>query len=116
MTLKDPTSDLYQAVALHAKRIPLANARSSMPTLIRAASRGEVFEIFNAKNEDAPTALLLSPDVLRQRISPRVRRTLAQLVESLPFKRHGSPRLSAELPDDEAPLIRLPKTTGKAAA
>lgn len=95
-------------VTFDARRVSVASARSDMPRLVRATSDGDVFLIYNAKNDDAPTAILVSPDVLRQQItSPRLRRNLRDLVDALPFKRRGAPRLRADLPDDEAPPLRL---------
>lgn len=98
------------------KRVSVADARSEMPRLVRAAGSGDVFEIYNAKNLDAPTAVLVGPEVLRQHgvAASRKRRTLRELVDSLPFKRHEAPRLRAALPDDDAPALRL-RAVAKAA-
>lgn len=102
-------------VVLSVKRVSVADARSQMPRLVRATLHGDVFEIYNAKNEEAPSAVLVGPEMLRQQIvSPRQRRSLRELVDSLPFKRQGALRLRAELPDDVAPSLQLRGATNKA--
>lgn len=90
-------------IVLEVEQVPVASARTGMPGLIRAsAESGRAFLIKNAKNPAAASALLISPAVLRERLErSRSVRTLTELLDSLPFKRQGSPRLRAELPDDQ---------------
>jgi hypothetical protein len=91
------------------KRVSVAVARSQMARLVRAAAGGDVFEIYNAKNLDAPRAVLVGPSALRQHdaAASRKPRTLRELIDCLPFKRHDVPRLRAALPDDAAPALRV---------
>jgi hypothetical protein len=97
-------------LALQVEQVPVASARTGMPGLIRAsAESGRAFLIQNAKNPAAASALLISPDVLRARLEQsRVVRTLSELIGSLPFKRQGSPRLRARLPDDGVSELKVP--------
>jgi hypothetical protein len=97
-------------IVLDVEQVPVASARTGMPGLIRASAKsGRAFLIHNAKNPAAASALLISPDVLRERLEQsRAVRTLGELLDSLPFKRQGSPRLRAELPDDRLPELRVP--------
>jgi hypothetical protein len=86
----------------------MAYARSNLPKLLRLTRSGEVFEICGAKEERAPTAVLIGLDVIRQHsVTERHRRTLRDLLDSLPFKRHGNPLVRADLPDDDAPRLRV---------
>lgn len=85
----------------------VAYARSNLPKLLRLTLSGEVFEIRSAKDEQAPTAVLVGLDVIRQHsVTGRHRRTLRDLIDSMPFKRHGNPLVRADLPDDDAPRLR----------
>ena len=97
-------------IVLDVEQVPVASARTGMPGLIRAsAESGRAFLIQNAKNPGAASALLINPDVLRKRLEwSRSVRTLSELLDSLPFKRQGSPRLRAELPDDRSPELMVP--------
>lgn len=90
--------------------IAVASARTGMPGLIRAsAETGRAFLIRNAKNASAATALLINPEVLERRlVAMKPRRSLGELIDTLPFKRHGAPRLVASPPDDNAPTLRVP--------
>jgi len=100
----------FGPVGLEVEQVPVAWARTGMPALMRASAKsGRAFLIQNAKNPSAASALLINPDVLRARLERlRSTRTLGQLLESLPFKRHGSPRLTVELPDDGVAGLRIP--------
>ena len=108
-TLTLPGLSLGRLV-LEVEQVPVASARTGMPGLIRAsAESGRAFLIQNARNPAAASALLISPDVLRERLErSRFVRTLGQLLDSLPFKRHGSPRLRAELPDGALSELKIP--------
>ncbi|MFM9972810.1 MAG: hypothetical protein ACKVQK_30920 [Burkholderiales bacterium] len=90
--------------------IAVGSARSVMPALIRASSEtGRAFLIRNAKNASAATALLINPLALNRRLlAAKPRRTLGNVIDTLPFKRRGAPRLIANLPDDNAPQLRIP--------
>jgi hypothetical protein len=93
---------------LKAEPVAVGSARSDMASMIRATDAGRAFLIQNAKSAGAPAALLINPEVLHQHLVDALpRRTLAQLIETLPFKRRGSPRLSADLPDDQAPMLTV---------
>lgn len=96
-------------IVLEVEQVPVASARTGMPGLIRdSAKSGRAFLIQNARNPAAASALLISPDVLRERLEQsRSVRTLSELLDALPFKRQGSPRLRAELPDDGLSKLRV---------
>jgi hypothetical protein len=98
------------SVSVDVERVSVASARTEMPGLIRAsAESGRAFLIHNAKNASAAGALLINPAVLEQRLLAAVTpRTLGQLIDTLPFKRRGSPRIVVSRPDDYAPARRLP--------
>lgn len=91
--------------------VPVGSARTEMPGLIRAsAESGRAFLIRNARNPSAATALLVNPAVLARKLAAaRPPRTLGDVIDALPFKRRGAPRLTVELPDDEAPDLRVPR-------
>lgn len=99
----------FGALEFDVEPIAVASARNSMPGLILAsASTGRAFLIRNAKNASAASALLIDPKVLEQRLSAmRPRRTLGELIDALPFRQHGAPRVVVRLPDDEAPVLRI---------
>jgi len=96
-------------IVLEVEQVPVATARTGMPGLIRASAKsGRAFLIQNARNPAAASALLISPDVLRARLArSRTVRTLGELLDALPFKRQGSPRLRAELRDDGLPKLEV---------
>lgn len=96
---------------MEVEQVAVASARNDMPGLIRAsAESGRAFLIHNAKNAAAATALLINPVVLGKLLAATTpRRTLAELIDTLPFKRRGSPRLEVEMSDDDAPALRVPK-------
>ena len=91
------------------ERVSVAAARTDMPGMIRAsAETGQAFLIHNAKNPSAATALLINPAALDRRLStPATKRTLGELIDTLPFKRRGSPRVVVSQPDDHAPTLRI---------
>jgi hypothetical protein len=94
-------------VWLNVEPVAVGSARNVMPRLIRDSASGRAFLIRNAKSPAAASALLINPEVLQERlIKWRPRRTLGQVLDSLPFKRLGAPRVKTiELPDDEAPAL-----------
>lgn len=100
----------FGPIVLNVEQVAVASARTGMPGLIRASAKsGRAFLIQNAKNPSAASALLINPGVLQQRLAQvRPARTLGQLLDSLPFKRRGAPRLTVELPDDVAPDLKVP--------
>lgn len=85
-------------------------ARTEIPSLIRASARtGKAFHIRNAKNPDAPSALLVSPEALARIVSVRVqRRTLGELLQSLPFKHIDTPRVRVNVPNNLMRPLRVP--------
>jgi hypothetical protein len=97
------------SVLVDVERVSVAAARTEMAGLIRASAQsGRAFLIHNAKNASAASALLIDPGVLEQRLLAAVApRTLGQLIDTLPFKRRGSPRLVVNRPDDFAPARRV---------
>ena len=98
------------SVFVDVEQVAVGSARTEMPGLIRAsAESGRAFLIHNARNASAATALLINPAVLEQRLSvTKPRRTLGDVIDALPFKRRGTPRLVASLPDDHPPTLRVP--------
>jgi hypothetical protein len=92
---------------LDVEAVAVGSARNVMPQLIRDSATGRAFLIRNAKSPTAASALLINPEVLQERlIKWKPRRTLGQVLDSLPFKRLGAPRLKTiDLPDDEAPAL-----------
>jgi hypothetical protein len=102
-------------IVLEVEQVPVASARTGMPGLIRASARsGRAFLIHNARNPAAASALLINPDVLRERLErPRSVRTLSELLDALPFKRQGSPRLCAELPGGGLSELGVPAAASR---
>lgn len=97
--------------------IGVVDARAHMPRLIRAsAASGRAFHIRNAKNPQAPTALLISPDTLERWVRrAHAPRTLGQVVDALPFKHAGDARVRVRVPDNTVRPLRVPAdgpTTG----
>jgi hypothetical protein len=103
--------------ALQVEQVAVGFARTRMPGLIRAsAESGRVFLIENARSPSAASALLVNPEVLGRTIAAaRLRRTLGDIVDALPFKRRGAPRLTIEMPDAEATVLRVPGQSASAA-
>lgn len=102
-------------LAVEVVQVPVASARNDMPTLMRAsAEQGQAYLIHNAKNASAATALLINPDVLGNLMTVKAApRTLGELINTLPFKRRGAPRLEVNMVDDDAPLLNLPQPSAK---
>ena len=100
------------AVAIDVTFVQVGAARSDMTGLIRKSAQTEMgYLIRNAKNPQAATALLIDPRVLQKRIShARPSRTLAEVIERLPFRRlGGNPLIDVSpLPDDELPHLEIP--------
>jgi len=95
------------AMRLDVEPVAVGSARNEMPRLIRDSATGRAFLIRNAKSPTAAGALLINPEVLQERLTKgKPRRTLGQLLDSLPFKRLGAPRVKTiDLPDDVAPAL-----------
>lgn len=100
------------AVAIDVTLVQVGAARSDMPGLIRKSAQTEMgYLIRNAKNPQAATALLIDPRVLQKRIAhARPSRTLAQVIERLPFRRlGGNPLIEVSpLPNDELAHLGIP--------
>lgn len=98
-------------VAIEVKFVQAGAARRHLPGLIRkSAQAGIGYLIHNARNPKAATALLIDPRVLQKRIEQaRPSRTLAQVLERLPFRRPGGNSLLnvGPLPDDELPNLGI---------
>lgn len=93
---------------LNVELVAVASARIRLPSLIRESTRhGRIFLIQNVNGARASSALLINLDVLSERLKEMTRptRTGAQILENLPFKRRGSPRLRVEVEDDVAPAL-----------
>ena len=99
----------FGTLEFDAESVAVASARTNMPGMIRAsAEAGRIFIIENNRSASARPTLLINPDVLQQHLAAaRPRRTLGQLLETLPFKRRGAPRLTVALTDDEAPELQV---------
>ncbi len=106
LTFTGPGIDV---VVLDVESVAIASARTEMPGLIRAsAESGRAFLIQNARDPSAASALLISPEILQDRLAGgKPARTLRTLIDSLPFGRHGAPRLTVDLPDDAAPALQI---------
>lgn len=106
LTFTGPGIDV---IVLDVESVAIASARTEMPGLIRAsAESGRAFLIQNARDPSAASALLISPEILQDRLAGgKTTRTLRTLIDSLPFGRHGAPRLTVNLPNDVAPVLRV---------
>ena len=98
------------ALTIEIQEVSVGHARAEMSNLIRdSAASGRAFLIRNARNTTAPSVLLVSPDVLSELLSKLdPRRTLGEIVESLPFQVTGVPRLRAGLPNNTRRKLRAP--------
>jgi hypothetical protein len=97
---------------LEVDEVGVGYARTEIPSLIRASARtGKTFHIRNVKNPDAASALLMSPEVLARIVSVRTRRrTLGELLKTLPFKHIDTSALSlrAGVADNVMRPLRVP--------
>ncbi|MDM0037236.1 hypothetical protein QTI33_34270 [Variovorax sp. J22P271] len=101
---------------MNVELLTVGSARICWARLIRESTKhGRAFLIQEATSAGAPCALLINPDVLNERLKQMTRptRTGAQILESLPFKRRGSPRLTVEIEDDVSPAL-IVRTRGGA--
>jgi hypothetical protein len=79
----------------------------------RAAETGIAFHIKNARNPAAATALLMSPEALERFVfAPVAQRTLAQVLDALPFKRMGTSPVRTDVPDNVTRPLRAPRMKG----
>ena len=90
--------------------IGVCAARARLPFLIRAsAPPGRVFQVRNAKNPEAVSALLVSPGALERLVlAPGRRRKLSEVLELLPFKHTGAEAARAGVADNQARSLRVP--------
>ena len=97
-------------VTVEVAEVGVGYARTEIPSLIRASAKtGRAFHIRNARNPSAASALLVSPAVLEKLIfAPVRRRTLGEVLDALPFKRTGAPRVRAAVPDNAMRALRVP--------
>ena len=98
----------FGSVFLNVELLPVGAARICWARLIRESTKhGRAFLIQDAIGAGASSVLLISPDVLNERLKQMTRptRTGAQMLENLPFKRRGSPRLTVEIEDDVSPAL-----------
>jgi len=98
------------ALTLEVEEVGVGYARAELSKLIRnSAASGRAFLIRNARDTTAPPVLLLSPEVLSELlIKPDRRRTLGEIVDSLPFQDTRVPRLRAGLPNSKLRKLRAP--------
>lgn len=96
-------------IELVAKVVATSYAKKNLAGMILAAAKdGCIYLIEDAKVSGAASALLVCPTVLQARLSQvRTTRTLGQVLETLPFRRPGTPRITVELPDDVAPELTI---------
>ena len=98
------------ALTLEVEEVAVGYARAALSKLIRdSAASGWAFLIRNARDTTAPPVLLLSPEVLSELlIKPDRRRTLGEIVDSLPFQDTRVPRLRADLPNNKMRKLKAP--------
>ena len=101
---------LIGALTLEVEEVGVGYARAELSKLIRdSAASGRAFLIRNARDTTAPSVLLLSPEVLSELlIKPAQRRTLGEIVDSLPSQQTRVPRLLAGLPSNTLRKLRGP--------
>lgn len=97
-------------LTLEIQEVGVGYARAEMSNLMRdSAASGRAFLIRNARNTTAPSVLLMSPEVLSELLSKSDRRrTLGEIVNSLPFQETHVPRLRAGLPNKTRRKLRTP--------
>ena len=96
---------------LDVDEVPVGFGRGGIPGLIRASAKsGTFFHIRNARNPEAPSALLVSPAVLeRFVVGHRPRRTVAELLDALPFKNAEVPRVRAKVRNNTMRALKVPE-------
>lgn len=97
-------------LTIEVDQVGVRYARTEISRLIRTSAKiGRVFHIRNAKNPAAPTALLMSPEALEKLVfAPVRRRKLGEVLELLPFKQAGAPRLRVAVQDNAMRALRVP--------
>ena len=106
----------FGSAFLNVELLTIGSPRISLARLIQESTKhGRAFLIQDATSAGAPSVLLIDPDVLNERFKQMTRptRTGAQLLESLPFKRRGSPKLTVEIEDDVSSAL-IVRTRGGA--
>lgn len=98
------------AMTVEVDEVGVGYARTEIPSLIReSAKTGRAFHIRNAKNPDAASAVLLSVAALEKLVVAPVRqRTLGEVLDALPFKHAGAPRVRVAVPDNRVRALRAP--------
>ena len=98
------------ALTLKVEEIGVGYARANLSKLIRdSAAGGRALLIRNARDTTAPSALLVSPEALAKLLhEPAQRRTLGEILDSLPFQETRVPRLRAVLPNNTLRKLRVP--------
>jgi hypothetical protein len=89
-------------VTVQAKALGIAAGRAALPKLVQGSiGLGDAFLVRNVKNPLAPNVLVINPAALDEELSRnRPKRTLGEIVSTLPFGRRGVPSLTAgALPD-----------------
>lgn len=103
------------SIQLGVEVVAVGSARAEIAGLIKESGEsGTAYLIRNAKSPGAPATLLINVEVLQARLRELTKpaRTGAQILESLPFKRRGSPRLRADLQSDVAPVLTVRARSG----
>lgn len=102
----------FAGFTLEVDEVGVGYARTEIPSLIRTSARtGKTFHIRNVKNPDAASALLMSPEVLARIVSVHTRRrTLGEVLKTLPFKHIDAPAVSlrARVTDNVMRPLRVP--------
>lgn len=93
--------------------INISDARAQMPQMVRASAGGHTYVIGSARSADAPAAVLIGlaelARVVEEAARPLPERTLAELLDSLPFSGMVLQPLQADtLPGTGLPAAQLP--------
>ena len=98
------------ALTIEAEEVSVGYSRANLSKLIRdSAVSGRAFLIRNVRDTTAPSALLVSPELLLELLIKRDRRkTLGEVVDSLPFQDTRVPRLIAGLSNNTWRKLRGP--------
>jgi len=93
--------------------INISDARAQMPKMVRDSAGGHTYVIGSARSSDAPAAVLIGISelarVVEEAARPVAGRTLAEVLDSLPFSGMALCPLQADaLPGVGLPAAQLP--------